>query len=117
MAKASGKQPTILQMDIVNLWILGLSVKEIADKLNCSAETVRSVKNNDTYKQIYYDRQREQVVDLLPLAIRRLRDILRDDETQASVSIAAIKEIFDRAHLSELTDNVDKQIQVKISYE
>jgi orotate phosphoribosyltransferase-like protein len=111
------KNPTVLQMDIVGLWVMGLSTREIANKLDCSDETVRLVKKNDDLKQIYYDRQREQVIDLIPLAVKRLRTILRDDEVQATAQIAAVREVFERARLTELTENADNEIKITVSYE
>ena len=103
-------------MDILDLWVQGLSTREICSKLNCSDETVRLVRKNEELKKIYYDRQREQVIELIPLAIKRLREILRDDEVQATAQIAAVREVFERAHL-ELTDNIDKEIKITVSYE
>ena len=110
-------KPTVLQMDIVENWVAGLTNKEIAEKLDCSTETVRLAKKNDTLKHIYFDRQREQIIELIPLAIKRLRNILRDDDVQATAQIAAVREVFERAHLSELTDNADKEIKITVSYE
>ena len=114
---AREKNPTVLQMDIVGLWASGLSTKDIAEKLNCSTETVRGVKKNDDLRQIFYERQSEQIIELVPFAIKRLRHILRDEETQASVAIAAIKEVFDRAHLTELTKTGDSEIKITVAYE
>jgi orotate phosphoribosyltransferase-like protein len=114
MAKGN---PTVLQLNIVDLWVQGFSTKEICDKLQCSDETVRLVRKNDELKQIYFDRQREQVIDLIPLAVKRLKNILRDDDVQATAQIAAVREVFERAHLSELTDKTDNEIKITVSYE
>lgn len=114
---AKEKRLTALQLDIVGAWVAGLSTKEIADKLECSVETVRLAKKNEELKQIYYDRQREQIIELIPLAIKRLKNILRDDDVQATAQIAAVKEVFERSHLKELTDNTDKEIKITVSYE
>jgi len=111
------KQPTVLQMDIVGLWANGVNNKGIAETLNCSEETIRKVKKDEELKKIYYERQREQIVELLPIAIKRLRDILRDDCIQATAQIAAIREVFERSHLKELMDNTDKEIKITVSYE
>jgi uncharacterized protein YjcR len=116
MAKQKGTM-TVLQFDIVELWVQGLSAKDISAQLNCSVETVRAVKKNEEYKKMYYDRQREQVIDLIPLAIKRLKNLLGDDDVQASVAIAAIKETLDRANLGALMDNSDKDIKIVVSYE
>ena len=107
----------MLQLNIVKLWADGLSNSEIAEKLACSTETVRSVKKNAELKQLYYERQRDQIVELIPLAIKRLKNILRDDEVQATAQIAAIREVFERSHLKELMDNTDKEIKITVSYE
>lgn len=117
MAKQTKGQPTVLQQDILDLWVQGVSNKEIAERLNCSVESVRNVKKNDDYKQQFYERQAAQIIELIPLAVKRLRDMLKDDDVQASVQIAAIKEVFDRAHLSELTDSTDNEIKITVSYE
>jgi len=115
--KKADKRTTALQLDIVDLWVKGLPTREIADKLNCSMECVRQVKKRDDLKQIYFDRQREQIIELVPLAVKRLRGILEDPYTQATAQIAAIRETFDRAHLSELTDSADKEIKITVNYE
>jgi len=108
---------TALQLDIVERWVQGMSTRDICEELKCSAETVRLVKKREDLKEIFYARQREQVIDLIPLAIRRLKDILRDPDTQATAAVGAIKEVFERAHLSELTDNADREIKITVTYE
>lgn len=115
--KATGKQPTVLQMDIIENWAAGLSAKEIAGKLNCSEETVKNTKKIESLRKIYYERQSSQIVELIPLAIKRLTGILKDDNTQAAVQIAAIREVLDRSHLSELMDVTDKDIKITVTYE
>ena len=117
MSKATGKRPTVLQNDIVELWAAGVGTGDIAERLGCSAETVRSVKANDTFKRIFYERQNAQIVELLPLAVKRLQDMLTGEKVQDSVVIAAIKETFDRAHLTELLDAGGKDIKITVSYE
>lgn len=117
MGKQIKGKPTVLQMDILDLWVRGLSTKEICGKLDCSDETVRLVKKNEELKKIYYDRQREQVIELIPLAIKRLKNILNDDEVQPNAQIAAVREVFERSHLSELTDSTDSEIKITVSYE
>jgi len=111
------KKITTLQMDIVDLWIKGMSTREIADRLDCSMETVRLAKKREDLKQMFYDRQREQIVELIPLAVKRLRGILEDSSVQATAQIAAVKEVFERAHLSELTDGANKEIKISVSYD
>ena len=111
------KQPTALQGNIIKLWADGLSNSEIAAKLACSTESVRSVKKNPDFKKLYYERQHEQIVELVPLAINRLRSILKDDSVQATAQIAAVREVLDRSHLSELMNNTDKEIKITVSYE
>jgi len=111
------KQPTALQGNIIKLWADGLSNAEIAAHLACSTESVRTVKKNPDFKKLYYERQHEQIVELVPLAVQRLRSILKDDKVQATAQIAAVREVFERAHLTELTDNTDKEIKITVSYE
>ena len=108
---------TALQLDIVDLWVRGLTSREIADKLECSPETVRLTKKRDDIKQIFYNRQREQIIELMPLAVKRLKNILEDGSVQATAQIAAIKEVFERSHFNELTDNSDREIKITVSYE
>ena len=117
MARASGKQPTVLQMDIIELWAAGVPGADIAAQLGCSVETVNATKKNDTYKRLFYERQNAQIVELLPLAVRRLTEMLKDDTVQAAVQIAAIREVFDRAHLTELLDAGNKDIKITVTYE
>jgi hypothetical protein len=113
---AKGKVVTVLNMDIIELWVQGVSASDTAERLNCSLETVRAVRNNDEFKRIFYERQNAQIVELLPLAVKRLRDMLTGEKVQDSVVIAAIKETFDRAHLTELLDT-GKDIKITVSYE
>ena len=113
-----GKEPkTALHGNIIKLWADGLSNSQIATQLGCSTESVRSVKKNPDYKKLYYERQHEQIVELIPCAISRLRSILKDDTVQATAQIAAVREVFERSHLSELMDNTDKEIKVTVTYE
>jgi IS30 family transposase len=114
--KAKGKITTVLQLRIMELWADGHSVASIASALDCSEETVKNAKKLESVKQAYYERQNAQITELLPMAVKRLRDILRDDDIQASVQIAAIKEVFDRTHLDKLYENVDKEIKISIEY-
>jgi uncharacterized protein (DUF433 family) len=117
MARAKGKVVTVLNMDIIELWAAGMSNTDISKKLDCSIETVRAVKANNEYKRLFFERQNAQIIELLPLAVKRLSDMLTDDTVQASVQIAAIKEVFDRAHLTELLDAGNKDIKITVSYE
>jgi len=117
MPVSKGKNVTVLNMDIIELWAAGVSAKDTAERLNCSAETVRGVRNNDEFKRMFYERQNAQIIELIPLAVKRLTEMLKDDTVQASVQIAAIKEVFDRAHLTELTQIGDKEIKISVTYE
>jgi DNA-binding CsgD family transcriptional regulator len=114
---AENQPKTALQGNIIQLWANGLSNAEIAAQLGCSTESVRSVKKNPDYKKLYYERQHEQIVELIPLAVTRLRSILRDDTVQATAAIAAVREVLDRSHLSELMDNTEKEIRITVNYE
>ena len=111
------KRGTVKQIQVLELLVQGFSRKEIADKIGCSVKTVDAVKGDPELRQIYYQRCNDQVEQLLPLALRRLKDIITDDKQQGSVHIAAIKEILERSHLRELTDDSNKPINVVISYE
>jgi hypothetical protein len=111
------RRGTALQMDIVELMVQGKGRKEIADTLNCGVRTVDDVKADKGLKQLYYERCNQQIEELLPLALRRLKGILTDDKQQGSVHVAAVREVLDRSHLKELLDVTDKQINVVISYE
>jgi len=111
------KQPTALQANIIKLWADGLQSKEIAAKLSCSLESVRVVRKTPEFKELCNERRREQVFDGVPLAIKRLLDILRDDSQQGSVHIAAAREILERSQLFKDVGNIDKEIKVTVSYE
>lgn len=117
MAKATGKNPTVLQMDIIDLWTQGQSNEEIALRLNCSVQTVKDTKKIDSLKQIFYERQNAQIEELLPLAIKRLTNLLKDDKQMGTVHIAAVREVLDRSHLKELMDNSNKDIKITVTYE
>ena len=117
MATASGKNPTVLQMNIIDLWAQGWKENEIAIRLECSKETVRSVKKNETFKKMFYERQNTQIVELLPLAVQRLKNLLEAKNTQGTVLIAAVREVLERSHLSELMDTTDKEIKITVTYE
>lgn len=117
MAKATGKNPTVLQMDIIDLWTQGQSNEEIALRLNCSVQTVKDTKKIDSLKQIFYERQNAQIEELLPLAIKRLTTLIKDDKQMGTVHIAAVREVLDRSHLKELMDNSNKDIKITVTYE
>jgi hypothetical protein len=114
MAKGT---PTNLQMDIISGLAAGMTSKEICAELSCSSESVRLVKNNPELKALYQKRCFEQFGDLVPLAYRRLKDLLNDESTQGSVVIAACREVFEISKVKELADNTDTQINIKVSYE
>lgn len=111
------KRGTALQMNIVEALAGGKSRKEIAADLKCSLKTVDDVKADPDLRQLYYQKCNDQIEQLLPLALRRLKDILDNDKAQGSVHIAAIKEVLDRSHLKELTNAGDNKIKVVFSYE
>ena len=110
------KSPTVLQMDIIDLWVQGMSRKDIADTLKCTPKTVDNTKADPELKQLYYERCNRQIQDLVPLAITRLQDILNSQSVQGSVMIAAVNTVLDRSNLKELlvTDN---EIKITVSYE
>ena len=111
------KNPTVLQMDIIDLWVQGMSRKDIADALGCTPKTVDNTKADPELKQLYYERCNKEIESLVPLAISRLRGILESDKTQGSVHVAAVREVLDRSHLKELLDTANKEIKVTVSYE
>jgi hypothetical protein len=111
------KRPTNLQIDIIHGLAAGMSTKEICAELSCSSETVRLVKNNPELKEIYQKRCYDQFGELVPLAYKRLKDLLNCETTQGSVVIAACREVFEISKVKELADNTDKQINIKVSYE
>jgi len=115
MPKQIKGRPTVLQMDILDLWVQGYKPREIADQLNCSLEVIRLVKNNESYKKLFAERQRGQIIDLVPLAVKRLRAILQDDAVLPSAQIQAIREVFERANIGELTSN--SEIKISVSYD
>ncbi len=49
--------------------------------------------------------------------LTRRGGILENDKVQASVHVAAVREVLDRSHLKELLDKVDSEIHVTVSYE
>lgn len=110
------KQPTILQMDIIAAWADGLSRSETAERLNCSVAAVDKARNDPDLKRLYCERQQAQIESLVPAALKRLTDIINDDTMQGSVHIAAVREVLDRAHLSELLDRQNADIKVEIKY-
>jgi len=111
------KQPTALQGNIIKLWADGLPNAEIADKLSCSTESVRTVKKTPEFKQMYFEIQRNQITELVPTAIKELKKVLQSDKVQATAKIAAIREVFERAHFNELTNTGEKEITITVSYE
>lgn len=109
---------TASKSNILDLWVQGVSTRDIAAQLNCSAGTVQRVKRSDKYRRLFYERQNAQVAELLPLAIQRLQDILKDGgSATANAQIAAIRQVFDRAHLSELLGDGGKEIKITVKYE
>jgi len=111
------KRGTELQFKIIDLLVEGMSRKEIADKLGCSLVTIDTTKADPDLKRRYLEKCNEQISDLVPLAIQRLHKLIRNDKTQASVQVAAIKEVLDRSHLRELINVEAPEIKVTVSYE
>lgn len=113
------KRITSLQLEILQEWANGLKNKEIAEKLECSVEAVVKAKADPDIKKMFYEKQNEQIEELLPLAVKTLGDLLKNPKTMATVKIAAIREVFDRSHLKELLadDEKDHNINLNIKYE
>ena len=111
------RRETSQQMDIIDLWVQGKKPQEIAETLGCNVQTVYRVKADKDLKQAYYERCSAQIEELVPLAISRLKAILESDGAQASVHVAAVREVLDRSHLKELLDATEKEIKVTVSYE
>lgn len=108
---------TALQLNIIELLAEGKSRQEIAEILGCSVQSVSNAKNDDKLKQLYYEKCNDKVEALVPVAIKRLADILADDTQQGSVHVAAVREVLDRSHLKELLDVATKEVKVIVSYE
>lgn len=111
------KRGTALQMNVIELLVQGKSRKDIAAELGCSVKTVDETKGDPELKRLYYEKCNDQIEQLLPLALQRLRGILADDGQQGSVHVAAIREVLDRSHLKDLLDAKDNEIKVVVSYE
>lgn len=111
------RKGTKLQMDIVELLAQGLTRHEIAEQLGCSVGTVSDVRNDPDLKQKYYELCNQQVEQLVPLALKRLKEILENDKANGSVHVAAVREVLDRSHMKELLDATEKKIEVIVSYE
>ena len=117
MARAAGKRITKLQLDILELWAQGISDKDISEKLECTIETIRNTKKIESLKKMYSERQSDLFVDAVPFAVQELVRIVKSPMQPAMAKIAAAKEIIDRAGLSTLLDNTDKEIKITVSYE
>lgn len=111
------KLPTVLQMNIIDLWVQGKGRQEIAKDLGCSVQTIDKAKADPDLKRIYYEKCNSEIEELVPLALQRLKNILADDRQQGSVHVAAVREVLDRSHLKELLDATNKEINITISYE
>jgi len=111
------KRLTCLQEEIISGLAAGMSTTEISKELKCSRETVRLVKNSPELKEIYKKRCFEQFGDLVPLAYRRLKGLLTDDDTQGSVVLGACKEVIELSGVKELADNSDREIKIVVFYE
>jgi DNA replication protein DnaD len=111
------KRLTCLQEDIVNGLAAGMTISEIAGELNCSKESVRLVKNNPELQETLKRRRHDYFGELVPLAIKRFKKLLTDDETQASVVLGACKEVFEISGFKESADNTNNQINITVSYE
>lgn len=108
---------TALQMNVIKLLVEGKSRSEIAKELGCCLKTVDDVKADKDLRQLYYQQCNDAVESLVPLAIRRLKNILENDKQQGSVHIAAVKTVLEQSHLKELLDTTDKNVNITISYE
>ena len=111
------KRGTELQYKIIDLLVEGKKRKEVAEIAGCDIQTVDRIKADPDLRQRYYERCQEAIQDLVPLAIYRLRELLRDDKTQGSVHVAATREVLDRTHLREILENTNKEIKIVVSYE
>lgn len=116
--KGKGKRRfTALQLEIIEKLTDGLSQAATAEQLGCSPKTVCSVYNDPDIKVLYFQRCADKVQGLVPVAIKRLADILADDEVQPSVHIAAVREVLDRANLEQFIEEKKAEpIKVEIEY-
>ncbi|MDR1754220.1 MAG: hypothetical protein LBR74_04855 [Eubacterium sp.] len=114
---ADNKQPTALQAQIIKLWADGLSSSAIAAHLSCSTESVRLVKKNSDFRKRFFELQRENVAELLPLAISRIKKILQDDDASAAVHASAARDVLERFNVREKDDTAESNINIKVSYE
>lgn len=114
MSKTKGK-PTLLQKKIIEYLVNGWKPKDIAIELDCNPVTVYKTKTIPELRQYYNEQCNDKLKDLLPIALKRLQELLEDNTQQGSVHIACIKEILDRSKISELTDT-QKNYNVVVSY-
>lgn len=111
------KQPTVLQMNILDEWAKGETAAEIAKKLNCSVSTVTKAKADPELKLYYYEACNKAIEELVPLAIQRLSKLIKDDKQQGAVHVAAVREILDRSKIKELTEALNANVEITVKYE
>lgn len=111
------KQPTLLQMNILDMWAKGTKAADIAAELQCSESTVHKAKADPELKQYYYEACNKAIEELVPLAIQRLSKLIKDDKQQGTVAIAAVREILDRSKIKELTEALNANVEIIVKYE
>ena len=68
-------------------------------------------------RDLYFEEISAEVLTLLPVALRRLREILENDDEKGTVYMAAIREVFDLSNIAENIEGDEKEIRVEIVYE
>lgn len=110
-------QLTELQANILSLWAGGIKPAVIAEQLKCSRNTVYSIMRRKETRKLFYQAQAEGIRDLVPLAIKRLKDVLEDKKTPAPTVVTAAREVLDRARVNEQAGLVENEISVTVVYQ
>jgi len=92
---------TIPQLKSIELILQGKTAKQICDELEITPSTLRAWKKNDDFQLAIRDTRREIIyanrqnfTRLLPIAFKRLEDVLKDEDIRAADTIRAIQVVF-----------------------
>lgn len=91
--------------------------QEIADELGVGIQTLKDITRSEEFDEIYNQHFAElghdprlsatkgALLDMLPLAVRTLREMLMDSRTPATVRLNAVKEVFSLTKIQDMDTN------------
>jgi len=100
---------------ILALTMEGQTAKQIDTKLNLAPGTAKRMKSSKAFKDALKEEYVVCLQDLIPIAFRRLSEILSDPDENAQTQLHAMKELFDLTGIRDNTVKVEP-IEIMVKY-